>query len=196
MLGEIVTLAPSNNATGAPIRVQVAQLTNAFSVGFSGGFSEGNVAAVSFVSGALIALPTAYATQTATTGNGAGLQLSVNYLPSPQRVIVTNEENATLMYVKDLSDASQFDPMFSSALTDILAGRICVALTGDKGRANQLVQMANATIAEARASDDNEGLTVIDHVPDWIRTRGVWNDGMYGESWDRYDWGPNFPLVY
>ncbi len=45
----------------------------------------------------------------------------------------------------------------------------------------------------ARAIDGNEGLTIIDHVPDWIRTRGA--GGGLGYEMFFYPFGPLFPVA-
>ena len=37
--------------------------------------------------------------------------------------------------------------------------------------ANTKFSQANAIITQARASDGNEGLTIIDNMPDWITVR-------------------------
>jgi hypothetical protein len=63
-------------------------------------------------------------------------------------------------------------------------------LSGDKGTANQLIQITNTMISEARKSDGNEGLTVNDVTPDFLRVRGTWG----GPNWEftpniAFDWG-------
>ena len=62
-----------------------------------------------------------------------------------------------------------WDDQFQQALVAALAGRLVIALTGDKGLAQLKMQEANQFIMIARVSDGNEGLTVNDVTPDWIR---------------------------
>ena len=50
-------------------------------------------------------------------------------------------------------------------------------------------------IESARSVDGNEGLTVNDVTPDWIRARGFWSDGM-ADGWSNngFNWGNMWPL--
>ena len=82
------------------------------------------------------------------------------------------------------------DPLFLRAWRNILSAELCMALTGDKQMANSRIQIANMAIAEARATDANEALTVNDVTPDFLRTRGV----IYSDYWNMgtgVDWGSN-----
>jgi hypothetical protein len=46
---------------------------------------------------------------------------------------------------------------------------------------------------QARANEGNEGLTILDHVPDWLRVRGV---GGYSEYNFYYPYGPLFSVGF
>jgi hypothetical protein len=46
------------------------------------------------------------------------------------------------------------------------------------------VSAANNAVMEARKADGNEGLTINDVTPDWIRVRGV-------DFYDDFGWSPN-----
>ena len=81
------------------------------------------------------------------------------------------------------------DSQFVDAWINILAARLANVLTGDKGLANMLVGQSNQYIVEARKADGNEGLTINDITPDWIRQRGV---NFVDWAWSpnqSYDWG-------
>ncbi len=106
------------------------------------------------------------------------------------RVILTNQEQAILVYVKRVTNVDVMDPQFRSAWAHALASRLTMQLTGDKALANQQVQLANQQIQIARAGDGNEGLTINNITPDWIRVRGI--DGPFDFGWSpnvNFDWG-------
>lgn len=127
---------------------------------------------------------------------GAGATFNLTFGPQQsQRVILTNQEFATLSYTQQVTDPNLFDPSFRNALYDAGAGVLVMALKGDKGFANQLLEKANRTIFLARANDGNEGLTINDVTPDWIRVRGwAGGDGMYSGPYQGYDWGNGFAM--
>ena len=79
---------------------------------------------------------------------------------SDQRVILTNQEFATLAYVKQVTDPNVWDALFQSALYNLMGATVCMALTGDKKLANMCIGETNAAIAEARKVDGNEELTI------------------------------------
>ena len=83
------------------------------------------------------------------------------------------------------------DPQFIQAWTAALAGRLAIPLTGDKKLANMKIDEANGYIQIARVGDGNEGLTINNITPDWIRIRGVtFVDGNgWGPMMGSFDWG-------
>jgi hypothetical protein len=124
--------------------------------------------------------------------NGAGATFNLAFGPrTNQRVILTNQEFATLTYVCQVIDPNNWDTLFQSALIDLVGAALCMALTGDKKLANMCVESVNRSIQEARAVDGNEGLTVNDVTPDWLRTRGInFSDGYSGPyGGNGFDWG-------
>lgn len=112
------------------------------------------------------------------------------------RVILANQAQAILAYTKRVSDPNVWDDLFQEALVNALAGKFAFALTGDKQLANMRIGLANTSIKDARAGDGNEGLTVNDVTPDWIRIRGYngpepyWNSSVGAP----FDWGPLLSL--
>lgn len=163
----------------------------------------GTVVAVSQVidspaiqAGSFFSIPTNPVGQESTTGSGTGatFNLTFNAAQSPQRVILTNQQYAILNYVSQNTDPNVWDPLFQDAFVNSLGADMCMALTGDKALANGLRQLANHTIMEARQVDGNEGLTINDVVPDWIRVRGVGFDSQYLGPNNGYDWGGMLPL--
>lgn len=190
-IGDEITLAETvagDAPIGAPAKLLVATL----GVGSA-------IATVTVVNQVLGASPTQggsyFARQTnpvaqsSTTGSGSGATFTLTYgTKASQRVILTNQWEAILAYVKDQTDLNVMDPLFQDAWVNILAGKLVFALTGDKGLANSKIQLANIAISEARKADGNEGPVIDDRTPDWIRARGYLGADFY--SGPGFDWGP------
>jgi hypothetical protein len=105
-------------------------------------------------------------------------------------VILTNVDQALLKYTRDITIESLWDASFQEADVAALAAKLCWALVGDKGRATELLKVANDKILMARADSANEGLTVMDHTPDWITV-------AHGARWfgtDEWGGGWQFPF--
>lgn len=191
-VGDIITLA--GYAQGAaPIGAPAQLLVNAVAAGVITG-----VDVVSAMIGASPALGGSYfgiqanpVAQGSTNGLGSGATFNLTQGPiASQRVILTNQEFATLAYVQQVIDPNLFDTLFQSALSDALAAKVCQALTGDKKLVQGLVNRVNESIAAARSIDGNEGPMINDVTPDWIRIRGIgWTDGYVSGPYTGYDWG-------
>lgn len=109
------------------------------------------------------------------------------------RVILTNQQQAILCYIKQVINPDVMDQQFQQAWVAALAGRLAIPLTGSKDMANLKLQDANAAIMIARVGDGNEGLTINDVTPDWIRIRG----GNFSDQMPMgapFDWGPMLSL--
>lgn len=144
----------------------------------------------------LYAVPTYNLAQVQTTGAGTGAIVSISGVGAnafAARTILTNQEFATLAYVKQVTDPNIMDPDFIDAWAKVLGAGVCMALTGDKALANNAVAMANAKIVQARSNDGNEGLTINDVTPDWIRVRGILSAQYDNGPWSGFDWGSNWP---
>lgn len=100
-------------------------------------------------------------------------------------VILCNVPQAQLIYTTRITNPNLFDSQFVQALVAYLASRICRPLTGDKQNAMTLFQEAKAIVDMAASRNGNEGVTVIDTVPDWIRVRGLISDWAQqpGATW-------------
>lgn len=191
-IGDVITLASVPNTEppiGAPAQLTVASVS---------GDSILTVDVVNVINGSDTPQGGSYfniqsnpVAQGSTTGYGNGATFNlVQGSPSPQRVILTNQEFATLAYVQQVTDPNVFDPLFQSALFNALGAAVCQALTGDKTLVKTLVQAVNQKIEIARSIDGNEGLSVNDVTPDWIRIRGInWTDGYVSGPYTSYDWG-------
>lgn len=126
-----------------------------------------------------------------TTGAGSGATFNLTYgTVGPQRVVLTNQEFATLVYCQRVTDPDVMDTLFQSAWSSAIASTICQALTGDKKLSEMMLRDANADIMQARNSDGNEGLLINDVTPDWIRIRGIdFPNAMYSGPYSAFDWG-------
>jgi hypothetical protein len=107
-----------------------------------------------------------------------------------QRVILTNQEQAILAYIKRVVNPNVWDEQFQQALVAALGSRLAIPLTGDKGLAQLKQGEANQYIMLARQGDGNEGLTVNDVTPDWIRVRGISYQAWEFSPNIMFDWGP------
>lgn len=193
VVGEVITLAttPAGSAPiGAPAQLRVLTL--------GGGGAVATVEVITQVTdqtfgGSYFAQQTNPVAQSDSSGVGTGATFNLTYgSQTSQRVILTNQPQAILAYIRDTQDINIMDPLFQEAWVNVLGSKIAYALSGDAKLANQRIEVANQIIAEARKADGNEGLTVDDRTPDWIRTRGfAWNDMM---SPSGYDWGGMWPL--
>lgn len=88
-----------------------------------------------------------------------------------QNVVLTNQYQAIGVYTMRITNPGLFGAQFVEALVQALAAKLALALSGQVALANSKFVAANAVIIAARASDGNEGLTVIDNMPDWITIR-------------------------
>lgn len=190
-VGDIITLG-SNPSTlppiGAPAQLRVATVA-------AGVITAATVIPVILDSdppqgGSYFARQVGTVTQGSTTGSGTGATFILTMSgPAPQRVILCNQEFATLTYVQNITDPNLFDPEFQEALWRLLGAHLTIPLTGDKKLANLTISSANAIIQQARTGDGNEGLTINDVTPDWIRTRGIAFPEPYSGPYTGYDWG-------
>lgn len=129
--------------------------------------------------------------QSSTSGSGTGATFNLTFanLADDQRIILTNQEFAILNYIRAVTNEAVWDPMFQDAMQNALGADLCMALSGDKTLANMCVNKANKSILQAREVDGNEGLTINDVTPDWIRIRGLNDPGYTSGPYGSYDWG-------
>jgi hypothetical protein len=75
----------------------------------------------------------------------------------------------------------------------MLGAGLVMALRGDRAVANDLIKKVNAAIELARSADGNEGLTINDVTPDFIRVRGLAIEGLVTGPYTGADWGGGWP---
>ena len=192
--GDVLTLAAPTGGLGAPAQVLVTTV------------AWGVITAASLVTsifdevaaGSYFAIPTNPVAQASSTGVGIGATFNLTFPTPPtkfdQRVILTNQQSPILAYVKRVVNYNVMDDDFVEALVQALGATICPNINGDKALMQLALQKANAKIMEARKNDGNEGLTINDVTPDWIRARGI-----DGPNWEMtpnagFDWGPGFSI--
>lgn len=197
VVGDIITLpyGPTTSAPiGAPVQLQVTSV--------SGG---GVITAVSVVTQvpnetiggsyfAVQANPIAMASSTG-VGTGAVFNITQTTPATSQRVILCNQEFATIVYITDVVDPNIMDDLFIHAFTRILAAELAMILLQEDAAkvADGFIRMANTSIELARVVDGNEGLTVNDMTPDWLRIRGIDFPSQYSGPYLGYDWGGMWP---
>ena len=190
-IGDYITLAQSAQGSvplGAPVVLQVKTL---------------NVSAVATVDvvnqilgsatplgGSYFAKQTTTQAQGASSGSGTGATFNLTQgVQGDQRTLLTNQEYATLAYCRQVVDPNVMDQLFVEAWVNYVASGMVNPLTGDKGLINSCRTATNQKIMEARKVDGNEGLTINDVTPDWIRIRGINYAGPYSGPWSGFDWG-------
>ena len=115
---------------------------------------------------------------------------------NPIQVILTNMPNAQLVYTADLSQyPDMWDALFLTAETAMLASYFINALQRDPTAMQMQIAIARAALDQARAVNASEGMTKVDHLPDWMAARaqgGIYNGPVfqggagstYGGGWD------------
>lgn len=104
---------------------------------------------------------------------------------NPMEVILTNQSQAQAVYTVNEPNPQQWDSLFQEAMVSSLAAYFVPALSLHVDLMKAQIGRAETLIARARVADGNEGVTVMDHVPDWIRARGTargcywWNQGGF-----------------
>lgn len=195
VVGDIITLplgAVTSPPVGAPVQLRVATAP---------GGVVATVTVVNVIQGSATPLGGSYfavqlgtIAQSSTTGSGSGATFTLTQgVQGDQRTILTNQEFATMAYCRQVIDPNVMDSMFQEAWTNLLGAGLVQALTGDKALANQCIGLANKRIEEARKVDGNEGLTINDVTPDWIRIRGIAWTEAYSGPWSGFDWGSLWP---
>lgn len=103
--------------------------------------------------------------------------------PVGRTVILTNVQNAQLVYTALLMYPSVWDPQFRAALVAYIASEVALPLSKDKRFGLELrreqIAIAKQKITAARVTDGNEGYFSSDIQTDWMRARssGAWSAG-------------------
>ena len=88
------------------------------------------------------------------------------------RVILTNQQDAMLIYTRKITSPAGWDARFEQAVVSELAARLAMPLSGRGDLAKANYSLAQHFIGKAQEADGNEGITYQEHMPDWIVARG------------------------
>lgn len=113
------------------------------------------------------------------------------------KVILTNACRAQAVYTGRVANVDLWDASLQNAVIGALAAWAAPEVSGSMERQKLAIAMAANLISAARNSDGNEGITSMDHVPDWMQVRNAgagfglfgWSvpNNQYFASWDA--WG-------
>lgn len=87
------------------------------------------------------------------------------------RVILTDQDDATLIYTYKVTNTLVFDSLFINALAWKIASEICMPLTRDQDRLKAAYQMYQGAIAEAQVFNANESHGDLNRDAEWISGR-------------------------
>lgn len=87
------------------------------------------------------------------------------------RVILTDQENATLIFTRDVEDLGLFDANAFAALAGLIAFRCHKTITTDKNASQVAWNYYQAALRKARAEDGNEQVPDEPNVADWTAGR-------------------------
>lgn len=119
--------------------------------------------------------------------------LTEGHDPEHTRVILSDIQNASLIYTGIMQYPDAWDPLFYRAMVGALAARLAMPLLKDKGAGihKDNIMIAKQALDAARVRDGDEGWTVHDHVPDWMQIRttwGYWGSNGCGCGWMNVPW--------
>lgn len=113
----------------------------------------------------------------------------LDFSGNPIEVLLTNQPQAIGVYTFRNLNTAMWDALFVQAFAAYLGARVCMTLTGDKTTMRMALAEAQQYAVDAQRMNGNEGLTVIDHMPDWVRVRGYASDWAWPDS-GMFTYGP------
>jgi hypothetical protein len=105
-------------------------------------------------------------------------------------VILTNQDLAQAVYTANITNPQLWDSLFQAAMVASLGAFLVPALSLDIPLMQVQIKSADNIIAQARAMDGNEGVTTLDHTPDWILARA--GAGGLGWNWSGSGWDSTY----
>jgi len=73
------------------------------------------------------------------------------------RKLLSNYDTAKILYIAQITDTSQFDPLFAEALVGRMAAELAYSVTGSNTLSQQMWSGYESKISEARSIDGQEG---------------------------------------
>lgn len=107
---------------------------------------------------------------------------------NPLNVILTNQSQAIAVYTVNQPNPQIWDSLFQAAFVASLAAFFVPALALNMSLMNVQIKLAEAMIQQARVRDGVEGVTSMDHVPDFIRARSGSSGSRYNANGNGYAW--------
>lgn len=118
---------------------------------------------------------------------------------NPIKIILTNQDQAQGVYTSDIPNPAIWDSLFQGAMVATLGAFLVPALSLSFPLMGIAIKQAEEAIGIARVADGNEGVTAMDHLPDWMQARGGaqglglglgWNNGFlnYGGGYNSICW--------
>lgn len=95
------------------------------------------------------------------------------------RKLLTDEDEARIIYIARIIDPNEFDALFVEALSARLAAELAVTLTESRTLSEQMMVLFNRKMSEARTFDSQEGVSEQLEADRWIRAR-VGHPGVHG----------------
>lgn len=90
---------------------------------------------------------------------------------NPLSIVLSNQSQAQGVYNTNNSNPAFWDSLFQAAMVASLGAFLVPALNLSLPLMKMSIDIADRTIARARGQDGNEGVTVMDHLPDWMLAR-------------------------
>lgn len=90
---------------------------------------------------------------------------------NPIEIILTNQMQAQGIYTANIPNPALWDSLFQAAMVASLAAFLVPALSLSMTLMNVCIKSAEGMIVQARVADGVEGVTVMDHLPDWMIAR-------------------------
>lgn len=106
---------------------------------------------------------------------------------NPIMVILTNQDIAQASYTCNQSNPAIWDSQFQAAMVASLAAFLVPALSLNASLMQMSINTAEKIIMQARVADGNEGVTVMDHLPDWMIARA--GGSGFGLGYGFSSWG-------
>lgn len=102
--------------------------------------------------------------------------LRLNYPDIPYKVesnkVLCDESTLSLMYIADITDTEQWDPLFAEAYSSKLAAEMCLAITGSASLVTDLANLYEKQIRAARLADGQEDFVSADlNYGGWLDDR-------------------------
>jgi hypothetical protein len=106
---------------------------------------------------------------------------------SGRTVVLTNVQNAQMIYTEIVLEPQRWDDLFRSAMVSYLASEVALAIHKDKKLGielrNQQIAITKSKLDMARVANGNEGWAQADIKVDWMRERRTFGSGWGNNNW-------------